>query len=540
MLKNTNRFWIAVLLLGWAFDFLFWGHEPGISFAIYVALTVATGLLLLNAEGHRPARWSLVLLAPVAFFAVMTFWRTEPMTLFISYVLALLMLAIFAVTYLGGRWILYSLADYISRAFQLTASVVTAAAVLAFSKPAPQPGAEPEGQKTGVGTSGAVRQFWSVLRGVLIAIPIIAIFAALLSSADLVFASRLNDLLKVFSLENLPEYIFRIIYILVLAYALAGVFLHAAKNSSDEKLSGLDKPPVRPFFGFTEAAVVLGSVVALFAFFVVIQFQYFFGGQANIGVEGYTFAEYARRGFGELVTVAFFSLILFLGLSAITRRESPVQRRIFIALGIGLVALVFIMLLSAYYRLMLYEQAYGFSRLRTYTHVFMIWLAVLLAVTVILDVMQRQRAFALAAMLALVGFAVSLCLVNVDAFIVNHNVERVKNGFDLDVAYLTSLSADAVPPLASWYGDETLDQNTRDMLGASLACINAQTSYGDLQAWQSFNMSTRRAGQALKTLDLSGYKYNDNRQDENGYWLPPAVTTPLGNEHPCIGYTTAD
>ncbi len=36
MIKKTNRFWIAVLLLGWAFDFLFWGHTPGINFAIFV------------------------------------------------------------------------------------------------------------------------------------------------------------------------------------------------------------------------------------------------------------------------------------------------------------------------------------------------------------------------------------------------------------------------------------------------------------------------------------------------------------------------
>ncbi len=183
-----------------------------------------------------------------------------------------------------------------------------------------------------------------------------------------------------FRLEKLPEYIFRAVYILIGAYALAGVFLHAAQKSQDEKLTGMEKPLVPQFLGFTEAAVVLGAVVLLFAIFVVIQFRYFFGGQTNIGVQGYTFSEYARRGFGELVAVAFFSLLLFLGLSAIVRRQSQIQRRAFSGLGIGMVALVGVMLVSAFQRLLLYEAAYGFSRLRMYTHIFMIWLGVLLAV----------------------------------------------------------------------------------------------------------------------------------------------------------------
>ena len=73
-----------------------------------------------------------------------------------------------------------------------------------------------------------------------------------------------------FKIDNLPEYIFRLVYILIFAYALAGVFLHAAQKS-DEKVD--DKSLVSPFLGFTESTIVLGSVAALFLVFVVIQFQ---------------------------------------------------------------------------------------------------------------------------------------------------------------------------------------------------------------------------------------------------------------------------
>jgi hypothetical protein len=363
----------------------------------------------------------------------------------------------------------------------------------------------------------------------LFALPVVAFFAVLLASADLVFAQGLKDLTQLFNLENLPEYLFRLVYILVLAYALAGVWLHAANRSADEKLLGLEKPLLPPFLGFTEASIVLGSVVMLFAAFVVIQFRYFFGGQANVHLSGYTFAEYARQGFGELVTVAFFALLLFLGLSAITQRETNRQRQIFSGLGIALLSLVAVMLVSAYQRLVLYETAYGFTRLRTYTHVFMPWVAVLLACVVGLDLFQRQRAFVFAALLAALGFVFSLSLLNVDAFIFQRNIQRFEQGQALDVGYLASLSADAIPDMVARYRSPNVTGPTRDRVGAVLACLQsrAETQPED-SSWQSFHLSKFWAKQALSLVaeDLKAYHLTDS------VW-PVVVTTPQGHEFDC-------
>jgi hypothetical protein len=321
---------------------------------------------------------------------------------------------------------------------------------------------------------------------------------------------------------------FRIFYILVISHALAGVLLHAAQKSRDEALVGVEKPLIPRFLGFTEAAVVLGAVVVLFAIFVFIQFQYFFGGQTNIGVEGYTFAEYARRGFGELVAVAFFSLLLLLGLSGIVKRQTSSQRWTFSGLGIGMVALVGVMLFSAYQRLVLYENAYGFTRLRTYTHVFMIWLALLLAVVVVLEILRRERTFALAFLLSSIGFAASLMLVNVDGFIVRHNLNRAMNGEALDAGYLASLSSDAVPVLAAALEDESLPAGRRDTIGAALVCWVYQSGLPEDSNWRAFTVSRLQARQALERVE--GLLDNYSLQDET--W-PPQVETPLGEFHDC-------
>src|SRR5688500_3401797 len=113
MKTNPNRFWIIVILLGWSFDFLFWQKPLGINFAIFVTLCLATGILLLQADGIRLSRRAGLLLIPIAFFAAMTFIRLEPMTVFLSIMMALFLMGVFTLTYRNGEWIHYGLLDYV-------------------------------------------------------------------------------------------------------------------------------------------------------------------------------------------------------------------------------------------------------------------------------------------------------------------------------------------------------------------------------------------------------------------------------------------
>jgi hypothetical protein len=177
----------------------------------------------------------------------------------------------------------------------------------------------------------------------------------------------------------------------------------------------------------------------------------------------------------------------------------------------------------------LYEAAYGFSRLRTYTHVFIFWLALLLVAVVVLEILRRERAFALAAMVAAIGFVLSLGIMNVDGFIVRQNVDRAIRGEEFDASYLTNLSTDAIPALAVAYQTQSLPAPVKDGVGAALACYAAnQLQNRDSVPWQSFHLSRINAMQKLKLLepDLESY------QSEIGDWNY-MVTTPLGEEVQC-------
>jgi hypothetical protein len=510
MVRRNWIWWIALAAAA-AFDFLFWGHAPGISFFVFTAVCLAAGILSAAASGAAP-NWKSALLIPcILASAAVTFLRTEPITVFCGGALALGLMLVLAYTYRGGNWPSYGIVDHVVAAFRLGSTAALHPALL----PPEKKGAQGE-----AGRPPAWRRYLPpVARGLILALPIVLLFAALLSAADPVFEKALA---YVFDIERLPEYVFRASYVLIGMYLLAGVFLYAVISSRDERLPSPDEPRIRPFVGFIESAVVLGSVGLLFAVFVVIQFRYFFGGVENITAEGFTYAEYARRGFGELVAVAVFSLALLLGFGSLTRRGEIRERRIYSALGVFLVAMVVVMLVSSYRRLALYEDAYGFTGLRLYTHVFIFWLGALLLAVTALELAGRIRHFSAAAIAAAFGFALTLAVVNVDATIVRLNGLRSflppedsggRISTKLDTEYFAQLSADAVPELVKLY--QGAPQPERDRIGAGLSCRLTLLEQHPRDAWQSY---LRPVAEALRLLRASGVAEEYPVYDDRG-WL---------------------
>jgi hypothetical protein len=225
-----------------------------------------------------------------------------------------------------------------------------------------------------------------------------------------------------------------------------------------------------------------------------------FGGQANITAAGYTYSEYARRGFGELVAVSVLTLALIMGLGSWGRRESARQRGWFNALSVLMVGLVCVILASALMRLLLYEDAYGFTRLRTYTHVAIFWMGATFLVFLVVLLARRLRLFAPLAGVCFSGFIATLGLLNVDAFIVRQNVQRLEETGKIDIAHLASLSSDAVPGLVELAGSATED--VRQDLLPTLACRRAELERReDETGLASFHLSHDVALRALHTLD---------------------------------------
>jgi hypothetical protein len=264
---------------------------------------------------------------------------------------------------------------------------------------------------------------------------------------------------------------------------------------------GATRVPSR--LGATEATVVLVTLDLVFAAFVGLQLVYLFGGLDTLAVVGLTYAEYARRGFFELVAVAMLVGGLVFGIEAVVGRRT----RAYVAAALGLLGLTVVVLVSAALRLGLYQVAYGWTELRFYVAVGITVLAVAIATAVALVAVDRTRWLAHAfGGLCLVGLAACV-LVGPSAFVADRNVERALDPAlvptdgrtGLDAEYLAGLPDDAVPAIVAAL--PRLEPAAAATLCEALiprAAVLADDP--GLADWRSWNLARERARDSLSAL----------------------------------------
>jgi hypothetical protein len=476
------------LLLGIITKLLFHHHLPGVSYPVW-SLACMIGLLAAaRIEGVRPAGKEIVLGILALTFSIFFAIRREPLTTFLNVVLPVFLFGLWIRTFLWGRLLDLNWLDYLI-------SVVLVPLEMLF-----RPwGVASRARRRLVSDESARRPFLAVLRGLLLALPILVIFTALLASADLVFGDAVENLIDWLDWPLIVSWAESLFIIVVAALVTLGAIVTALQPVDNRQLP-FEGKSLPKFLGSIESSVLLGTVNALFLVFTIIQFRYLFGGEANISAAGYTYADYARRGFGELVAVAILSLGVIWLLSMVAKRVSRTEARVFNVLSGLMVGLLFVILASAFKRLLLYEQAYGFTQLRLYTHVAIVWMGLLFAGFLLILLRERLSLFPFLTLATAVGFALTLNVMNVEAVIVRQNLTRVRTSGELDIEYLSWLTSDSIPALVG--GIEQTGLEDEEPIWALLAChqFRLEARISD-RGWQSFNLSDWLAMRALDLVE---------------------------------------
>ncbi|MCB0037280.1 MAG: DUF4173 domain-containing protein [Anaerolineales bacterium] len=438
-MKKPKLLLLLALFLGWLTNWLFYGKAVGVSLPIFVMALLAA-LALATVGDERPFRWrNLVIIGPLFFFAVMGMVRANEFLTFLNINATLALLSLLAYFYTADSLTRPGLVEFAVLPLRVLGGMMT--------RPLPLVRQEVDFEAVRKHTGGNVAP---VVRGVVIAAPVLLVFGLLLASADVIFANTLRNVFLFDWGFNLYELAWRGILIIGAGWLLAGGLLYSLRHDTAVKASWPEKVMLtlseKLPLGIIEAVTVLSLINGLFAAFVAIQFVYLFGGQQNIAFEKMTYSEYARRGFFELIVVAVLTLALILVLNWFTGRRSRRQMVTFNGLCTLMIGFVLVMLVSAFKRMSLYEVIYGFTELRLYVYVFMACLALVL-LWFALTLWARPDRFAIGVLVAAFGFVVALNLINPDAFIVRQNLIRYERLGYLDVEYLGTLSADAVPEL---------------------------------------------------------------------------------------------
>jgi hypothetical protein len=476
----------SALALGGLGDLLLRATPWGVNFPLWIAALV--GLAVLLATWERVAvggegKW-LVFVAIV--FAAGVVLRDSPVVVLLDFLAVLISLSLAVWRGRSGSLRHSGISEYILGGTYTGA--VTSAGPLPVSV-------------LDIDWREVVRGRWkgqalAVSRGVLLAAPLLLLFGALFVAADAIFERLVRDVLG-FDLDEIFQHLFLICFF---AWITAGILWAGLMARTPENLE-IRRPGVISL-GIVEVGIVLGLLDLLFLAFVVIQVRYLFGGAARVATTaGLTYAEYARRGFFELVTVTALALPLLLLAHWLLRTETRAHERVFRALAGVMIGLLFVVVASALQRMYLYQQEFGLTELRLYTTVLMVWISAVLLWFVLTVMRSRRDLFAFGALVAGFSAIFAINAINPDAIIARTNIERAEHGRELDVYYLTILSADAVPVLVESFpevGDRRFGERT---LGEDYTLKGATIDRWDAKHsdWRTWNLSRSRAHWLVRT-----------------------------------------
>jgi hypothetical protein len=433
---NSTRLGLAVLcaaaVLGVLGDGLLRSTPWGLNVTL-LTLAIAIAIAVLDREYAGVSRPFVVRLAvPAVAFAACVAWRDSTTLKTLNVLGVVLILILMTLQYDWARMRAATLTHYVVGTAVASFNVALGLVLLVIG----------DVKWRDIKTDGWSSTTLAVIRGGIIAVPIVLVFGALLVSADVAFENLVSSVFA-FDVENVFGHI-------VLATFLAWVacgFLRSIFFEPPADLSGVPRPSFIAL-GFVEVAVVLVALDLLFATFVAVQVPYLFGGETYARVTtGLTFAQYYRRGFFELVAVAALVLPLQLGLHWLLRKDNPNSERWFRVLAGVQIALVAIIMLSAVQRLRVYIAGYGLTELRLYTTAFLVWVGIVFVWFALSVLRGRRELFATGAMISAFAVAFALNALNPDALIVRSNLARSTGDGTFDAYYATSLSADAIPTL---------------------------------------------------------------------------------------------
>lgn len=342
----------------------------------------------------------------------------------------------------------------------------------------------------------------SIVRGIVITVPVFIVLFFLLTNADPIFGKLAQRLV-----ENLKERVIfsTIIFVSLFAFGIAKI---------REKISETLGTREIPFGRVYELSIILGSIVTLFGLFITVQFKYLFsnvseGELGQLGVSSLTYSEYVRRGFFELLIVSVISSLIILFVFRSLHHLKDKQKLLLQLLTGFLTVETMLILVSGFKRLVLYYDAHGLTRARVFGFIFLVWLSLILVILLMRVFREWKREWILKyTVLVTLLILFSMNLVNIDGLIATKFKPTVND--EIDYYYLTSLSADAhtVWLEAFEYADnqitkleslpEISEEDNRKLYWADSTVYGLDYHINDLRQlygvkenlrWQSFNIS---------------------------------------------------
>jgi hypothetical protein len=249
---------------------------------------------------------------------------------------------------------------------------------------------------------------------------------------------------------------------------------------------------------------VLTVLNIVYLLFTIVQFTYLF---TKLGVDGdFNYAEYARRGFFQLMIVTIINFAIILLTNANKRETSKVVNIYTKIMNLFLIIFTTIMICSSFLRMYLYEQEFGYTFLRLMVFFILVTELILIVPTIAYVFTKKVKLLKsyvviIAIMYALINFAnvdKTIARKNVDKYIADSKLSVIKERSKTDFNYLKKLSIDAIPDIIRLY-DNTDDESLKARIKTYLNNEYYKKVEGKEESnFQEFNYQKEKGKKELK------------------------------------------
>lgn len=319
-----------------------------------------------------------------------------------------------------------------------------------------------------------------IIRGLIIAVPLLLVIVPLMMSADVVF---MNMIERIFDMDKIFDVLFFRFDSISLIFHIAAAFLlfygltRSLTNPRENMAFSVHKKS-----DAVTAITVTGIVGVIYGLFSFIQIRGILFSNVKLP-ENYTYAQYAREGFFQLFILALINMTIVLFCASKYEYNKILKTILYFLCGF-----TYVMIFASAYKMILYIKVYNLTFLRIMVLWALLVIAVIMAAVIRYIYLDNFSLFRFSVIVTAVLY-LFIAFAKPDFIVAKYNLE-LGNQKNIDWYYLRHLSCDAMPAVVSYEVSLKLEgadveegyKNTRSYKE------NVEYRYENM-SWRTFNLS---------------------------------------------------
>lgn len=473
-----NIIFFTSIILSLLHSILFWDRKPGISVFIFTLATVGYLIYVLYKKNRIINRYGLLFSIPIVLLSSTYFIFNNELFSIINGLVIIALFIVMCIYTCKPRLklpnFIYEFISVILGTLESIGDIIKEIKSLKRDK---------------AGNSNTFK----IIKAIVISIPIILIVLALLMSADQVFEKAFrwifDFIIDISAVDGLFTTILRIGLMIVIFLIIGGFLVNVVEENTmfnDNAKENNNEEKNKKSFDFLTANMIFTILNIIYAIFSIIQFSTLFTHSANI--TNFNYSEYARQGFFQLMFVSFinFGLLMIFNINKVADGEKKLYTKV---MEIAMIVFTIVIIISAFYRMYLYEQTYGYTYLRIFVY-FILFTELVLTIPVIMYISGKDLNLLKIAITTCTIMYVILNFINIDNLIAKKNIDMYFESGDLtkfDLSYIiTNTNTDAISQIKRL--EKAKDQIIVDRVESYLKDKKSILSDEEMK-WQEMNLS---------------------------------------------------